>query len=80
MFMNNLLNISQAMIFLFGASAVWFVGRKEEWRKWGYVCGLLSQPFWFFITIVKGEWFLFSLCLIYAYSWGQGFYNYWIKK
>jgi len=48
MFMNNLLNISQAMIFLFGASAVWFVGRKEEWRKWGYVCELLSQPFWFF--------------------------------
>jgi len=36
--------------------------------------------FGFFITIVKGEWFLFSLCLIYAYSWRQGFYNYWIKK
>lgn len=43
--------ISQVEIGAFGASAIWFVGRTEEWKKCGYVLGLCSQPFWFCTTI-----------------------------
>lgn len=68
--------ISQIAITLFGCSAIWFVGRKEQWRKWGYLLGLLSQPFWFYTVITHKQWGLFTLCCWYAYSWGQGVWNY----
>ena len=71
--------ISQIGIFLFGASAIWFVGRKEKWSRWGYVLGLIGQPFWFYTTITYEQYGLVVLCLFYTYSWGQGFYNFWIK-
>jgi hypothetical protein len=68
------------MIFLFGASAIWLVSRKENWKKWGYILGLLAQPFWLYSTFTDKQWGMFCLSLFYTYSWIQGIYNYWIKK
>jgi hypothetical protein len=36
-------------IIIFGGAAIWLVARPdtEPRRRWGYVCGLVSQPFWF---------------------------------
>jgi len=70
--------ISQIMIMICGASAIWLVGRKEYWKRWGYVIGLIGQPFWFYTTIVNEQWGIFLMTLFYTYSWGQGLYNYWI--
>lgn len=71
--------ISQVAIAVFGASAIWFVGRKEHWKRWGYILGVLGQPFWFYTTIVNEQWGIFALCLFYTYSWLQGVWNYWIN-
>lgn len=71
---------SQIMIFIFGASGIWFVSRKEEWKKWGYIFGLCGQPFWFYSAWTNEQWGIILLTLFYTYSWTQGIYNYWIKK
>jgi hypothetical protein len=72
--------IVQIGIMIFGASAIWFVGRKEAWRRWGYILGLLGQPFWIYSSITTEQWGILILTLFYMYSWGMGVWNYWIKK
>lgn len=72
--------ISQIGIFVFGVSAIWLVGRKEWWRKFGYIAGLCGQPFWIYTAIITENYGLGAMCLFYTYSWAQGFYNHWIKK
>lgn len=73
-------NIIQFCIFVLSASAIWFVGSTEKWSKYGYVLGLLSQPFWFYSTITKEQYGMLCLTVFYTYSWGRGFYNHFIKK
>ena len=74
------MNITDIGIILFGCSAIWFVGRKEKWGRWGYIFGLCSQPFWFWTSIVNEQYGIMILSLWYTYSWIQGIYNFWIKK
>lgn len=73
--------MEQIGIAVFGVAAIFFVGRKElKWRRWGYVCGLCSQPFWFYTTYVHKQWGIFALAFFYAIAWIVGFYNHWIVK
>ena len=74
------MDIGQLGIIIFGMSAIWFVGRKEKWRKWGYILGLCAQPFWFWTTYHNKQWGIFFISIFYSYSWIQGIYNYWIKN
>ena len=71
--------MDQLMIALLGGSAIWFVGRTEEWSRWGYILGFLSQPFWIYSAVVNEQWGILLLSIWYTYSWGQGIYNYWIR-
>jgi hypothetical protein len=71
--------ITQAGILFFGCSAVWSIGRPEYWRRWGYILGLSSQPFWFYMSIKQSEWGVFILNCIYTFSWAQGVWFHWIK-
>ena len=70
----------QSWIIIFGCSAIWFVGRTEKWKRYGYILGLLSQPAWLYTSIKSNQWGIFILSLWYTYAWGQGVYNYWIKR
>lgn len=72
-------NLSQVGIMIFGCSAIWLVGRTEHWRRWGYIFGLLSQPFWFYTAVVHHQWGVVALSCWYSYAWSQGIWNYWIK-
>lgn len=71
--------ITQIAIMIFGASAIWFVSRKEEWKRWGYFLGLLGQPFWIYESYRNEQWGILIMTLFYAYSWTQGIFNYWIS-
>lgn len=71
--------ITQIAIMIFGGLAIWLVGRKEHWSRWGFIVGLIGQPFWFYTTYVNEQWGIFTMCFIYTYSWGQGIWNHWIK-
>lgn len=72
--------INQIAIPLFGCTAIWFVSRKEKWKRWGYIFGVIGQPFWLIETFRSEQWGIFFMCLWYTYSWGQGIWNYWIKE
>lgn len=49
-------------------------------KKFACIFGLLGQPFWMWMAVDKGLWAVAALNLFYAYSWGVGLYNNWIKK
>lgn len=67
-------------ILLFGCTAIWLVGRLESWRRWGYVCGLLSQPFWFWMLYDDKNCFVLGVSFLYLYSWIQGFRNHFLGR
>ena len=73
--------MSQIAVFVFGVGAVLVVGmRRPSIRRWGYVLGLCSQPFWYY-TFIAHEQYILVLCAIaYTVSWAVGFRNYWLLK
>jgi len=45
--------IAQIFITVLGMLAAFLVGSKKGYiRKYGYFCGMLSQPFWFITVII----------------------------
>jgi len=69
--------ISQFVIFFTGVAAIFLVARRN---KWGFVLGLIGQPFWFITTYLHGQWGLFFLNFAYAFVWGYGIYEWFFKK
>ncbi len=67
--------ISQIAIFVLGSMAIFLVANKI---KWGFVLGLLSQPFWFYTAYHNEQWGMFLLCGIYTVNWSLGIWN-WFK-
>lgn len=70
----------QLMIAIFGGLAIYLVGRKDKYKKYGYISGLLSQPFWLYTSFVNKQWGIMVLSLWYTYSWANGIKNYWFKQ
>jgi nicotinamide riboside transporter PnuC len=64
--------ISQFGIFIFGSVAIILVAKKN---KWGFVCGLVSQPFWYATAYINGQWGLFLVSFVYTASWSYGVYR-----
>ena len=71
--------LAQFSIIGLGVPAIWLVGRTEDWKKWGYLLGLLTEPGWFYTSYINEQWGIFILSLWYLYAWAQGVYNYIIK-
>jgi len=69
--------ISQIIIAVFSTLALILIAKKN---KWGFVFGLLQQPFWFITTFNNHQWGLFILSFVYTGTWGFGFYEWFFKK
>jgi len=70
--------IAQMGILLTGATAVFLVGLKQHrYRRWGYLLGVIGQPFWAYTTIHNGQYAITAMCLYYGFSWGNGLRNHW---
>lgn len=68
--------ISQVVILIFGVSAIVLVAKKN---RWGFVLGLLSQPFWFITAFLHQQWGIFLVSLVYSISWIFGIYEWFLK-
>lgn len=68
--------ISQIAIFVLGAIAIILVAKKN---KWGFVVGLLSQPFWFITSYANEQWGVFLVSIIFTGSWCLGIYEWFFK-
>lgn len=72
--------IIQILIFTLSALAMFLITRKESWSKYGYIIGLISQPFWLWTSYEHSQWGIFALGIFYCYTWIQGIYNFIVKK
>ena len=73
--------IGQAAIVIFGASAIWLSqDSREERRRYACLCGLASQPFWFWTTWHAEQYGIFAISFLYCASWMRGFHNHWLKR
>lgn len=76
-----MLILSNILIVLFGVSAIWLSQSKSDiLKKYACIFGLMSQPFWFYITIHTEQWGMVLVCMLYTIGWSRGFYNNWIRK
>lgn len=64
--------IAQLGVGILGSSAVILIAKKN---KWGFVVGLLSEPFWFITAFLNQQWGVFFLSIIYACIWIYGIYE-----
>jgi nicotinamide riboside transporter PnuC len=69
--------IAQIGIAVFGVAAIILVSKKN---KWGFVFGLISQPFWYVTSYLNGQWGVFFVSIIYTASWTYGVYNWFYKE
>jgi len=68
--------IAQIGLVIFSEIAIILVAEKN---KWGYVYGLLSQPFWFISSYMNKQWGIFILSIIYTGTWMYGCYTWFFR-
>lgn len=74
------MSFEQIGIALTGAVAIWLSqDKRDSFRKWACVFGLIGQPFWFYSSWTAGQWGIFALCFLYTYGWIKGFRNHWLS-
>ena len=74
------MGLDQIGIALSGVIAVWLTqDKRENWRRWACVFGMLGQPFWFYATWKAEQWGIFALCALYAYAWARGVWTHWLS-
>jgi hypothetical protein len=72
--------IDQVGILGLGMSAIYLVNHpNSNVVKYGCICGLLAQPFWFWTSFGHEQWGIFFSSFVYAWSWMRGVNNHWIK-
>lgn len=70
---------SQIWMVLFSCAAIWLLGRRESWRRWGFIVGIIGQIAWFYTSICNRQWGLFLITVWWTYSYAQGIWFYWVK-
>jgi hypothetical protein len=74
------MGLDQIGITLSGVIAVWLTQHKREtWRRWACIFGMLSQPFWFYAAWKAEQWGIFALCTLYTYAWARGLWIHWLN-
>lgn len=68
--------IAQIGIAIFGITSILLVAKKN---KWGFVVGLLSQPFYFITVILNEQWGIFIAAIFYTVSWIYGIYEWFFR-
>jgi hypothetical protein len=73
------MDIDQIGIALFGALAVWLSQeRRESYRRWACIFGMLGQPFWLYNSWVAEQWGIFAISILYVVVWMRGIWLHWL--
>lgn len=73
------LTIDQIVIATCGFCGIWFLSRRNaKLRRWGFITGLISQPFWIYATWTGKQLGMFILSIWYTYCIFDGFLKYFI--
>jgi hypothetical protein len=72
--------IEQAFIALTELIAIWLIQEKrQDYRKWACVFGLLGQPFWFYASYQANQWGAFILCFFFTIAWFKSLRDNWLS-
>jgi hypothetical protein len=75
----GILGLDQIGIALSGVIAVWLTqDKRDSWRRWACIFGILGQPFWFYAAWSAEQWGIFALCMLYTYAWARGLWTHWL--
>jgi len=70
----------QFMIFGLGCSAIFLTTFKEhDIRRWAFILGLSSQPFWVYVSFTGQQWGIFFMSFVYLVIWYKGYLTHWTK-
>ena len=68
--------LTQIFTLITGPLAIFLVALKNKRiAKYGYVVGLISQIFWFFLFLQSGQTLMHLLVAVYAGVWIMGISN-----
>jgi hypothetical protein len=74
------MGFDQIAIAVLGAFAAWLSQeRRESWRRWACIFGMIGQPFWFYASWKAGQAGIFIVSVLYAFAWMRGLWVYWIN-
>jgi hypothetical protein len=77
----TLLEIAQIGITLFGVTAFLLVTREtEKQQKLGVIFGFCSNPFWWLMVFVTGQYISIPVHLLYTYGWIRKARVLWFRK
>lgn len=71
--------IVQVIITVCSCGSIFLLSGKK-YVKWGFVVGLLGQPFWVWTSWDNAQWGIFLVSLWFTFSHGRGIYNHWKTK
>ena len=73
--------LDQLGILVTGVIAVWLTQHKREsWRRWACIFGLLAQPFWFYAAWKAEQWGILAISTLYTYAWARGIWTHWLAS
>lgn len=73
--------IEQVFIAVTELIAIWLIQEKrQEYKRWASVFGLLGQPFWFYASYTAEQWGSFILCFFFTAAWIRSFKQCWLTK
>ncbi len=71
----------QLALSILSLAAIAMVATTGPWHKWGFVVGLMSQPFWI-VALWRARspsgsrmWGMFALSVVYCAIWIEGILN-----
>ena len=68
--------MAQLMILIFGAGAISMIASKRESvQKYGFLCGVISEPFWLYEAWRSGQWAVMLLALWWGCWYGVGLWK-----
>ena len=71
--------LEQIGIAVFGVAAIRLSqDHRPKVARWACVCGLASQPFWFYATYTHEQWGIFAMCFAYTWAWAKGVRTHWM--
>jgi len=79
--MIDLLTIAQIGISCFGCAAFLLVTQESRRLQIaGVVCGIISNPFWWLMVVVTGQWFSIPIHLVYTFGWYSKAWRLWKSR
>lgn len=74
------MTLDQIGIMFTGAFAVWLTqDRRQSWRRWACIFGMIGQPFWYYSAYQAAQWGVLIVSILYTYGWARGIWTNWIK-